>query len=563
MPEIIPVHANVHYKSAFDVTCQDTARIMTSLRKILRQWCLDKVGNDPLLYRSWFYIGNNPKVEPAQYSINGHQLRTVSAPSDDPNEPTCWAMELIHSDSEYRARKWSVEVTLRNNPDGKVRFATIVKHWMAPYFIGEYPEPPVASTPGYVRAVLEAGWLTCSKGDARILSRPWYVNNSGARELFERLRSQDRLLPFVLVSRTRVGDAFCIDPVRLENAVLGNANVYPLDNGSVNDELAYYLGDDGRCFRCEVGSVRAYLPRLDLKDPETSRYHRYFSESFITEHGPDAIIGYFTNGLSRNAGTFQLNELLSFQSILSERRKHAIRRLAETSQEKSEEASMLWEDNEDLNTKASEWESLATQCESENQELRRETGELRYRVQEADRVRRTIDDLQSQVKGIKSLSQLPNSLEDVLTAVCSIFPTRIEMTEDAKSSAREYGAESGGFWNKQEQLSLAWGMAFELATKLWAVLFESEAGNPEDDFNAQSSFRLAMSEGKQTKKDANLMKLRRIMHNNKELDITPHLKYGNKPPKMLRMHFHVDGNGKKLIIGHCGEHLDNYSTRKQ
>ena len=565
MPEIIPVHANVHYKCAFDISCQDTTTIMTSLRKTLRQWCVLKVGesNGDDLYHSWFFIGNNPKVEPAQYNINGHQIRTASVPSDNPKESTCWALELIHPDADYRARKWSVEITLRNNPNGTVRFASIVKHWMAPFFIGEYPETPVASTPGYVSAILGAPWFVCSKGDARILSRPWFINNDGTRDLFERLRSLDRLLPFILLSRNRAGDSYCIDPFKLSKSVLGNANVYALDGKSVNEELAYYFDDDARDFRCELGSVRAYLPRLDLKDNETARYHRFFSENYITEHGEDTVIGYFTNGLSRNAGAFHLNELLSFQSILSERRKYTIRRLAEHGNEKSEEAMMLWEDNEELSTKASEWEALVGQYESENQNLQKEVGELRCRVQEADRVRWRIDDLQSQLNGTQQLSKLPSSLKEVLVAICNLFPSRLEVTDTAKSSAENYGVEYGGHWNRQDQLGVAWAMFFDLATKLYDTLFNSEVGNPEDDYNSKSQFSLAMNEGRQTSKDSSLMKLRKLIHRDKELDMTPHLKYGNKPPKILRAHFHIDGNSKKLIIGYVGEHLENSTSRKR
>jgi len=564
MPDFIPVDTTVHYKCAFDVTCQGPATIMTRLRQMLRDWCIKRTGsNEQTLHRRWFYSGNNPKVEPAQYTVNGHQIRTVCAPSDDPNEPTCWALEVIHTDDDESSRKWSVEVTLRKNAEGTVRFATVVRHWMIPYFIGEYPESPVASTPGYVRAILETSWLTCTKGDARINSRPWYVNNRVARELFGRLRSSERLLPFVLVSRNRAGDAYCIDPVKLSNSVLGNANVYPLDNSSVNDELAYYFDDAGRVFRCDVGSVRVYLPRLDLTDPDNARFHRYFSEAYIAKEGEDVVTKHLINGLSRNASTFRADELLSFQSIFSVRRKYMITKLAESGTEKAEEVAMLVEDNQELSTKAAEWEGYANQYSTENDDLKREVGGLRHRVQEAERVRRRIEDLESQLNGIRQFAELPTSLDGVLAGVAGMFPARLRVTDDAIASAKEYGAEYGGHWNRQEQLALAWTILFDLCTKLHPLLFDSQSRNLEDDFSAVSRFPLAMSEGKQTKKDSKLMKERKILFEGRELDIAPHLKYGNKPPKMLRLHFYVDGDSRRFIVGFLGEHLENYTSRKR
>ena len=58
------------------------------------------------------------------------------------------------------------------------------------------------------------------------------------------------------------------------------------------------------------------------------------------------------------------------------------------------------------------------------------------------------------------------------------------------------------------------------------------------------------------------MALRKIVHNGKERDITPHVKAGNKA-RLLRVHFCVDQDEKQIIIGHCGDHLDTYGTRRR
>jgi hypothetical protein len=172
--------------------------------------------------------------------------------------------------------------------------------------------------------------------------------------------------------------------------------------------------------------------------------------------------------------------------------------------------------------------------------------------------------LESQIEGIKQLTTLPSSLPEILTTVVKLFPNRIEIADDALATAKDYADEHDGFWGRPEQLAIAWEMVFGLATKLHDLIFVDESNNLENDFSLSfSTFELALSEGKQTKKDARLMALRKIAHGGEEIDITMHIKYGNKKPKMLRLHFAIKRDTKKLIVGHFGDHMENYSTRKK
>ena len=562
MPDFIPLHSNVHFKCAFDVSASKLPKIMTHLRQKFRSWCINKVGsNDQALHRSWFYIGNNPKVEPAQYVIDEFQLRTISAPGEDPDEPTSWALEMIHPDFDERSRRWSVEIMLRQSDDKTVRFTTIVQNWMIQNYIGEYPTPPSASAPYYVRSLLDDPALTCKKGDAILKAQPMNVTNKTCQTVYDQLLSEHRQAPFVFIAHSPETKNVLVNPIRIAASLVGNANVYVLPTKSVVDEMNYYLGD---VLRCEYGSVRVYQPRIDKSDPANARLHRYLSASFIAQHGEDGILRFLTNGIARNGASFRLADLTSFNDIFTERRRHAIKRLATENKGKSEEATVVWEENEKLTSQAADWESMAIQYESENTTLKSENSGLKYRVEEADRVRYRIKDLESQIEGMEQLATLPCSLTDILKTVVKLFPTRIEIADNAFATAEDYANEHDGFWGKPEQLSVAWEMVFGLATKLHDLIFVDESNKLEEDFGQHfSTFELAMSEGKQTNKDSRLMALRKIAHGGEEIDITMHIKYGNKKPKMLRLHFAISRDKKKLIVGHFGDHMENYSTRKK
>jgi hypothetical protein len=83
----------------------------------------------------------------------------------------------------------------------------------------------------------------------------------------------------------------------------------------------------------------------------------------------------------------------------------------------------------------------------------------------------------------------------------------------------------------------------------------------EKTFREKTGYELAMSEGKQTQDDKKLMRLRKIVHDGREYDITPHVKHGNVEPKLVRVHFAFDEGAKKIVVGHVGRHIPNYTSK--
>ena len=248
MPEYIPGNATVHYKCAFDVSSEKVESLMTHLRKKLRAWCIEKVGtNDQKLHRQWFYLGSNKDIGQSHYYFDEFQVRTAAAPGKNADNPSCWAMELIHPDQELSARNWSVEVTLRAQEDGTIRFTTVNKHWLMPYYIGEYPEFPVPSTPRYVRSLLTDRQIRCSQGGIVLKDLPTTVTVANARKHFDLLKHEDRQVPFVLIAADEVTGDPLVDSSKMCNIVAGNANIYVLQAGGATEEMNYYLTDGFDC----------------------------------------------------------------------------------------------------------------------------------------------------------------------------------------------------------------------------------------------------------------------------------------------------------------------------
>ena len=84
-------------------------------------------------------------------------------------------------------------------------------------------------------------------------------------------------------------------------------------------------------------------------------------------------------------------------------------------------------------------------------------------------------------------------------------------------------------------------------------------------FGRTTSLRMARGEGAMTRRDNTLMKQFRDVYDGREINIEAHIKTSQSQessPKFLRVYFCYDGTLRKILIGHCGSHQDNYSTRK-
>lgn len=545
--EFIPVNASMHYKCALDIYCSDNNGL-TTIRRIIRSWCLSKTRSfsNEEIHSAWFFRGDQ-----YQHRIGSYLFRVaINVGNSTLENPSNWALEIIHSDSSNKNRKWAIEITLSKQDDSLIRFVTTIKHWMVEGYIGTIPDTPLLSVPKYVQSLIEAKDLICRKGDEIVNSAPKIIGIGGGRSLYERICSSNRFIPIITVSAYT--DTYLAFAEELQSKILGNGNVYLLENDRVLNELNYFLGDDFACYR---GSLRIYMPKIRLDRKTDSFRHRYYSERQLLEENLDSISSEIVVGLSRNARTFTLNEMASISDVISASRKSRIQELfANQPEDRSEELSLLWEEMDSLNKKLSETEQLNLMYSEESDELRQENQNLRWKSSQIDILRDENNELRNKLKAYESLKNLPECLPDVVEIIASSYPSKLHFTDNAIKSAKEY--QYGKDVYKQ-----AWCILHHMGSTLHKIIFEDRPGDIEAAFKNESGFELAMTEGKQTKRDSSLMKLRKINYQGEEIDITPHVKDGSKPPNMIRIHFYPDMENQLIVIGHCGEHLDNFTTK--
>lgn len=199
------------------------------------------------------------------------------------------------------------------------------------------------------------------------------------------------------------------------------------------------------------------------------------------------------------------------------------------------------------------------ELKSENNELSSENSTLKYRLGSVEDRARSLEAEVGEVRGaleaISAFDRIPSTLSDLLDFVEGIWPSRIVVLDEARSSSQSFNGD----------LNEEWQIIRSVATVLWSLYFDDDVMSCDvaSEYKVKAGYELALTEKKQTKADPKKMSERRRWYKGAEIDITPHIKGKNKNPKLaFRLHYYVDRDDRKIVIGHCGAHLTTSGTRR-
>jgi hypothetical protein len=140
------------------------------------------------------------------------------------------------------------------------------------------------------------------------------------------------------------------------------------------------------------------------------------------------------------------------------------------------------------------------------------------------------------------------NLEQSLLLIKTLFPERVTILESAQNSANE--SDKNGF----KYGDRAFDLLIKFATEYWQALVDGEGDQKAKDIFGRSGF--AQNEGSALSTDG---KRRRTFHyRGRNIIMEKHLKIGVKDSsaETLRVLFEWFSDESKLVIGHCGKHLD-------
>lgn len=612
----------VHYRTRFELCPYDTTTpaIVPALR-IIYKWVYQKerkrkgenifevlrsqeameafIFHD-LAYPCDYHGGLNNRLGPA--------ICVATVPGDKPRSLRAWALEYDEADARRPERHWHTRIGLSTTADGTCIVNAKVTHYIVPGYFGTPLPEPHANIPNFIKELIGLKAYQCCIGetvvrrDALALGRMTFTP-----EFTENLLSPDREIPLVLITSDKEGKMPVKEVGRLTSALLGLANVYTLDM-SVNanrKSLNGLLSARGTCpgWATSSSRLRIFPPHTDLESPASASASRFYSKEAM-DKWPGGQLA-FTDMLNRSFArgyaktdddVLEMADIdLLLQRIASERARAGIRELrAKIGKAKTvaalplnaDEASLkdaekrferMTQEAREMNERLEEQEQLIELYEEENERVMRQNRALEERMRELESDKSQLETLRyrlveaqgradekaaeaarlkDEAASLEKIDHFPTSLVEELELAGRLWPDRIVVLPEAVRSAAAY---------RYCDLDEEWRILRAVATVLWDIYFgDGDSSDIDEEFKRRTGFTHTFRESGATNASPALVKLRRQSYKGSEIDITPHIKgSGRRDSSKLhpfRLHYHADTEGKRIVIGHCGEHLDTAGT---
>lgn len=471
-----------------------------------------------------------------------------------------WAMCY----TEYKQdQNWITEVGIR-----RIDYETCLVHVKVSFTLGRFAigsqTPPLPSVPRFISQLIEDGrhfLFLANEEDASVLPiQTGFLAVSSAKALsllYDRLIFSCLRSYVIIVANgdfkaknvaQRLYNGIKVDDHYVSHGVRSKALVVYLEKCDENKEA---LEDIPLEYRVPFNHVRVFYP------VDESSNDKVFSCDAMEANRIAVVSSLLSAFVLDNSKAVKTPEMVKHFNALS---------LAHEQIKKHEEAqptdTVEGESIDDLKELIDElFKELDANQKEHAKELAKQVQETERYKNRADSLTETIKEKKRELTAAynqnKTLATVayPGSPADIMGFFAALFPQRIIIHEEAIESANKH--------TSFREFGRAWEVMAALAINLYEMKYDKEGGMiNETEFRNATGYEITMSESRMTSRDANLANQRKRNYNGKIYDISPHIKWGSKPPKCLRLHFAFVEEEKKILIGYFGEHLDNYSTRK-
>lgn len=476
---------------------------------------------------------------------DGSRVESISTKTEPLSYPLALAIKLSHPDDQVPGRQWSVEIGARQDLPGAAFHCSVLLQTSE--ISARVTAPIQPSCPRVVDELIR----NCNPTPATTGLSIRHLDEHNARAFVQALEHSSRQVPWVIVSPSREGN-YLVDVNRLRGLLVGIADVFEISSRANTFEIQDIIGS----------RYAAWLGAVNIIFPSRQSYGRAFYETvrFLPEQiqtlGAEwraAENEIFSNVTHRTnlPNSWKHISASSISNIKLRSQLAASIRKAQESNEASEYLELLMEADRELKAKETELTSLQTEIETledENLKLESDVDSLKHALSG----KQNATGNNSVVEGIVPLREAvigalndDISLEQSLNLVGVLFPERIIITQSAFDSAQE----SNEFKYGEKALDLM----MKLATSYWTDL---SSGKPDSDARKIFGNGYAAKESETLSIDGR--KRRTFVVNGRPIEMLRHLKIGVKDSaaETLRIHFEWIPAEKKIVIGHCGKHLD-------
>lgn len=490
--------------------------------------------------------------------LNRIYAESVYHQSENDPAKISWACKIVEkpeAESGYAPREWITEIGYQADTSTSAEISYVVTFSDQAGFIGFCQPIPQASIPNVIKTLLRDPTIRCSIGPNQLSYDPIKLEPGDFPAFEEMLFNPIREVPVIYLSPQSPDEEsehsrLLIDPQKLAKSVTANALVYYSDSIDFTREMNY-LGNSN--YLCSGGAIRIYRPHIDTSDDSDPRHHRFIAARFIEEQGEEKIIDILRRALAQDVhfyeSLFRVDDCRFL--IETDLRKAKIAQIKAQSQGEIRAAEELLDE---ATAEREESERKILKLRDENDQLKSEIHNLKVRVEILKEQSEKYRELETGTQGVRRIAVYPNTPQAIAKYFETVYPDRIVFTERAYRSMDECTTKS----------EVLWDAFYHIAVDLYDLLKRNPA-TAYRDFKDYTGWDCSRGEGAQTHADSKFMRLRIDKYNGQEINIEPHVKNASQEndPKFVRIHFAYDPNiTDKIIVGHCGKHLDNYSTRK-
>lgn len=534
------------------------------------EWALG-FGRFARLRRSRQSMGVPQSLTVASLAISGDHLGTNDCSLSVRRGDGVALLRLIHRDADDGGILWHNVVRLTTVGRG-VR----VEHAVVRSAPRDTELDPLATSPSIVNEIITQH----SRGglDPRDLySAKTTCEDIPATEAFVRhvLLDRGRAVPVLVVTPFARTEGPVVDLELLTKQLRGMAMVAELRSHACAVAFTHELELAGfdRSFACFDGGVRLYMPRLAPNDP--LYVHPLWIRSWLTDLARETrdrteLLAGLVAGRIAEA-TMPSGLMTSLQEFdRQERRRHAEQLLAAQSVNPANSADAVRAQdaqNTALEAALRHANEMMEEFERENASLEERLGDAQHQLAELQVENQlttlkaeTLEQSLGQVKQRDAAAGVPDDVrtaiaamladkltpESALLLVVATWPDRLVVLDSAYKSAKQ----SEAFNQPRAALELL----TKLSTKYYEVLISGRG-----DHEARRVFGTGEFAAKEADSlTKNGVKRRTFVYKGKPVEMFSHLKIGRKESDAatMRIHFHWDADDRKLVIGHCGPHLN-------
>lgn len=473
--------------------------------------------------------------------------RATFGPEGEPAYPLLFCAQLSHGDNEVAGRRWFTEVGLRQVDQHEPVECTILLR--TDEISARVTAPIQVTRPRLVQDLMES-CEPCSDTPGLRIKR---LDEASAAAFLVEVEREARQYPIVVISASRDG-AYAVQPERLRTLLTGIAEVVEVPAGVDTFKIEEVLGSRYGAWGGAINVL--FQARTGDRGVFCNR----------TLYRPSDLAGLIADGKNIDSEvlatvTHRTNLPYSWKHISLEVVSQATLRSqlaasiqkAKSSDEAGEYAALLEEADKELLAKDVEVTALRQDLE--------ERASLAHRLQaDIDGLKHALNGRQSagdasedELAAIKPLrdavASLVNdepSLEQSLTIISTFFPDRVVVLDSAYESAQD----SREFMYGKRAFDLLWSFVNDY----WSALASGQGDMIGKRAFGSSDY--AQNEGQAL---SNAGKKRRTFnYRGTDILMEKHLKIGIKDSvsETLRIHFEWIGVERRLVIGHCGKHLD-------